>query len=340
MERTEALTAGSAPVREQPGGYIDWSAVIGGAVVAAAIGGLFHLFGAGLGLSSISFEPGKGSVNLMLIITGLWMVITLIASFVTGGYIAGRMRRRIDDASADEVSARDGINGLVVWGAGMLVMAWMAMGVFGAVAVTAGNVADTVARAGGAAAGSAAGVLGAVGAGGVTDSDDATASSWISDSLLRFPPGTTSGTTVDPSTSTTAAPAPATPTIDLDEVDRQTAAIVLNGIRTGEISDSDRSYLVAAVSERGGLSQEEAEARVDSAVASVQDARAEAEAALEDAEATARDAAEATRVGAILTAFALTAAALVAAVAAVAGAMLGGRHRDEGRLYSGLSFRL
>lgn len=337
MERTEILTDAAAPTREMPGAYIDWAAVLGGAVVAAAIGGLFHMFGAGLGMATISFESGEGSFSLMLIVTGLWMVVTLLASFLTGGYIAGRMRRRIDDASADEVAARDGINGLVVWGFGMLVMAWMAMGAFGAVAVTAGNVADSMVRAGGAAVGSAAGALGAV------ETDDEDVSSWISDSLLRAPP--VAATTPAPppvtgSTSTpTAAVAPA-PAADTEEIGRQTAAIILNGIRTGDISDSDRSYLVAAISQRGNFSQDEAEARVDQAIVSVQEARAEAETVAAEAEAIARDAAEAARIGAILTAFALTAASLVAGAAAVSGAVRGGRHRDEGRLYGGLSYRL
>lgn len=346
MERTEAMTAASAPAREMPGAYVDWAAVLGGAVVAAAIGGLFHMFGAGLGMATISFERGEGSFNLMLIVTGLWMVVTLIASFLTGGYIAGRMRRRVDDASADEVAARDGINGLVVWGAGMLVMAWMAMGAFGAVAVTAGNVADSVLRAGGAAVGGAAEAVGSA-----VDADDEGVSSWISASLLRTSPTSAapapttapapgaSDPAVQPAPAQTA-PAAVAPAGDTAEVDRQTAAIILNGVRTGDVSDSDRDYLVAAVTQRTALSQEEAEARVDQAIASVQDARTDAEALLAEAEATARDVAESARIGAILTAFALTAASLVAGAAAVAGAVRGGRHRDEGRLYGGLTYRL
>ncbi|RGP36460.1 hypothetical protein [Pseudotabrizicola alkalilacus] len=334
MERTETLTSATAPTRELPGGYIDWAAVLGGAVVAAAIGGLFHMFGAGLGMATISFEPGEGSFSLMLIVTGLWMVVTLIASFLTGGYIAGRMRRRVDDATADEVAARDGINGLVVWGAGMLVMAWMAMGAFGAIAVGAGNVADTALRAGGAAV---SGGAGAAGAAVDADADNEAVSSWISDSLLRTTP---TAPAPAPAAGTASPAATTSPASDTAEIDRQTAAIILNGIRTGDVSDSDRSYLVAAVSQRGNLSQDEAEARVDEAIAAVQNTRAEAEAFAAEAEATAREAAETARIGAILTAFALTAAALVAGAAAVAGAVRGGRHRDEGRLFGGLTYRL
>lgn len=50
--------------------------------------------------------------------------------------------------------------------------------------------------------------------------------------------------------------------------------------------------------------------------------------------------AETARIGAILTAFILAAAALVAGVVAIAGAVRGGRHRDEGRLFGGFSYRM
>ena len=52
------------------------------------------------------------------------------------------------------------------------------------------------------------------------------------------------------------------------------------------------------------------------------------------------DMAESARIDAILSAFLLTAAALIAAVAAISGAVRGGRHRDEGRMFAGLSYRL
>ncbi|MFD1807300.1 hypothetical protein ACFSHQ_01895 [Gemmobacter lanyuensis] len=60
----------------------------------------------------------------------------------------------------------------------------------------------------------------------------------------------------------------------------------------------------------------------------------------EEAEVKARDAAETARIGTILTAFILTAAALAAAAASTAGAVRGGRHRDQGRFYSGFSYRV
>lgn len=60
----------------------------------------------------------------------------------------------------------------------------------------------------------------------------------------------------------------------------------------------------------------------------------------EEAKQKAIDATEDARIAAILSAFLLTAAALIAGAAAVTGAVRGGRDRDEGRMFAGLSYRL
>ena len=154
MERTEKDTLLSAPEKMLEGSYLDWAAIFGGSVVAVAIASVFTGFGAALGLSTISAEPGEGSFNLMLIISGLWVVVTLVASYMAGGYIAGRMRRRVDSVSADEVTARDGLNGLVVWGLGIIVSVFLlgtavstTVATVGAVASSAAEVTGTVVQA-------------------------------------------------------------------------------------------------------------------------------------------------------------------------------------------------
>ncbi|VDC25105.1 hypothetical protein [Pseudogemmobacter humi] len=364
MERTETMTAASAPRRELPGSYIDWPAVLGGAVVAAAIAGLFTAFGAALGLTTISAEPGEGSFSLWLIVTAIWIVISLVASYLAGGYVAGRMRRRLDDASAEEVSARDGINGLVVWGVGMLVTAWMAAGAIGGAASAVGTAATAVgsavggvAQATGSALGGAASAVG----GAVSGGTDEGLLDYIGGTLMRpalsgvqegaaapaapapAPATPESGTAVTPAPAPAApvpaAPVPAAPAADPAELSRQTGIILGNVLRTGEISEEDRAFLIRAVAERSGQSEAEVEARVEQAVEAVQEARAEAARLAAEAEQAAIDAAETARVSAILSAFLLTAAALVAAVAAVSGAVRGGRHRDEGRLFGGFTYR-
>lgn len=124
-ERTEALTQASAPTFVHEGSYIDWSSILAGAVVASGIAFVFTTFGAAVGLGMTSPYDGDGSAVAALLAVGTWMLWTTISSFMAGGYIAGRMRRRVDSASADEVSVRDGIHGLTVWGAAIFLGVFM-----------------------------------------------------------------------------------------------------------------------------------------------------------------------------------------------------------------------
>ncbi|NUB43067.1 hypothetical protein GEU84_001600 [Fertoebacter nigrum] len=330
------MTAAAAPAQVLDGSYVDWPAIFAGAVVSVAVATLFTTFGAALGLSSLP-DPGEG-FSFMLIVSALWVVVTLVASYMTGGYIAGRMRRRVDKASADEVTVRDGINGLVVWGlgtiAGLVLLSAAVSATVSAVgtaASVAGQTVGTVATAAGSVVGGAAqGALAAVGAAVPEDAVEDPVG-YISDTLMR-PDQVPAGTA------------------NTEEMARQTAAILGNVLRTGEISDSERAYLVSAVAAQTGLSPAEVNTRVDQAIEGAQtaraeaaqlvtDAQAEAERLAAEAEQLAQDAAETARVSAILTAFLLTAASLVAAAAAYIGAVRGGRHRDEGRIFGGLAYR-
>lgn len=99
-----------------------------------------------------------------------------------------------------------------------------------------------------------------------------------------------------------------------------------------------------------GATPAEAATRVDAAITATQtarsdaekglaDAKAEADRLAADAKAVAIKAAEVARVSAILSAFLLASAAMVAAAAAYIGAVRGGRHRDEGRIFGGFAYR-
>lgn len=109
-----------APAYAADASYVDWPAILAGAAVASAIAFVFTTFGAALGLTMLSPYDGDGSAVAALIAVGSWMLWTTISSFFVGGYIAGRMRRRVDAATEDEVSVRDGIHGLTVWAVGLL----------------------------------------------------------------------------------------------------------------------------------------------------------------------------------------------------------------------------
>lgn len=320
MERTETLTAQSAPKVALEGSYVDWSAILAGAATAAAIATLLAGFGAALGLSAVSLEPGQGSVTLAMVVGAVFLVVTLVASYGSGGYIAGRMRRRVDQASADEVSLHDGLNGLAVWAVGTLVTVMLLTNAAGNVVSAAGSAASTaVTAAGSAVGGMAQGALTAAGAA-LPENAGTNAMSFVTDTLLRTSPN---------------AATPAEP----GETARQTAGIFANYLTTGEISNADRAYLEAAVASETGLTATEVTTRVDAAIAAAEAQRAEAALLAEEAKQTAIDIAQTARISAVLTAFLLTAAALVAAAAACVAAVRGGLHRDEGRVFAGFSYR-
>lgn len=149
IERTETLTQASAPAYSHEGSYVDWAAILAGAVVATSIAFVFTTFGAALGLSFASPYTGEGSAFAAALAVGLWMLWTTISSFMVGGYITGRMRRRIDQAIGDEVHVRDGIHGLTVWAVAVLIGAVLlgsgTGNVVDAAATTMSDTADVVA---------------------------------------------------------------------------------------------------------------------------------------------------------------------------------------------------
>ncbi|MGQ0567758.1 MAG: hypothetical protein ACT4OK_22200 [Gemmobacter sp.] len=297
------------------GSYVDWAAIIGGAVIALALGLLFTGFGAALGLTAVSAERGEASSGILaIVISTVWIVLSMVAAYATGGYIAGRMRRRVDAATADEVQVRDGMNGLIVWAVGTVLSAIVIGSAISGAVSTAGSIAATGVQAAGAAVGgAAAGIAGAV----MPDGD--AAMDYATSTLLR-------PSTVVPGTSDAAG-------------DAADASVILSKVvATGEISDADRAYLVQIAAARSGLAPAQVDARVDEAVAAAQSARAEAARLAQEAEDAARAAAETARISAILTAFLITASALVAAAAAYVCAVRGGRHRDEGRVFGGFAY--
>ena len=96
--------------------YVDWGAIFAGSVVALAISSVFFAFGSAIGLSLTSFQAGKSaSITALVIAFALWFLWIQVSSFIAGGYITGRLRRRIGDAKPHEVEMRDGMHGLIVW---------------------------------------------------------------------------------------------------------------------------------------------------------------------------------------------------------------------------------
>lgn len=348
-----------------PGSYVDWGAIFAGGVVAAGTSFVMTAFAAALGLGSVSVGEDGGVSKLGLILAGLFTVISLVAIYMLGGYVAGRMRHPFGDAARDEVTARDGLHGVVVWGLGMLVAGVVASSAVGGAARTAGSAASTAVQAVGSAVGGVAQGAGQLAGGVVSGTGQAVggaaqAAGGAAPSLQDMLPQGMRSNPVDYLVDQMVRPADGAETSgqsqDPAAVQRQIGEILMNLVRTGNIPDADRAFLRNQVAARTNMRPEEVDARVNEAVGKAQELRAaaqkriddakteadrlkaEAQKRFEEAKAQAADVAEKARVTTILTAFLLAAAALVAAAAATMGAVWGGRHRDEGRIWKGLAY--
>lgn len=124
--------------------YLEWGAVLGGAAVATAISVVLTQFGAAAGLGLGEPTLAAGGASWQVLAAGLWVVLIALASAVAGGYIAGRMRSRFGDASAEEVEFRDGAHGLVVWAVSTLGVG-LALALASALAAIGGAVAAPMA---------------------------------------------------------------------------------------------------------------------------------------------------------------------------------------------------
>ena len=219
------------------GSYVEWSAVIAGAIGASAISWLLLTFGAAIGLSLTSplpHEGGLGAWGLMLAVLW-WAVLVQVGSFFAGGYLAGRMRAPIGDR-ADETGFRDSTHGFLVWAVGVLMIVFMAAGIGGAALNTASQSVSAF-----------AGAATASDKGGVSTAD------YAADMLLRR-------------TGTGGAGQAAGTEAQREEVKR----IFVNTIANKELTARDRDYLAQIVATRNGVSQDDARSRVDQAIQETQ----------------------------------------------------------------------
>ena len=108
--------------------YLHWSPILAGAIVAAAVSFVLLSFGSGLGLAVASpSSTWRDTSPAFAVVGGLWLLLTSLASFGLGGYLAGRLRESWTEASPDAVEFRDGIHGLLVWGLAIVIGALLAL---------------------------------------------------------------------------------------------------------------------------------------------------------------------------------------------------------------------
>jgi hypothetical protein len=252
---------------------VSWAAVTAGAIVSCALTLVILAFGIGLGLSVVSPWGGSGvSATTFKIGTGLYLVVIAMLSSSIGGYIAGRLRSRWIGVHSDEVYFRDTAHGFVAWAFATVLGAAL-------LASPASNLLG----------GTAAGVTqGAVSSASRTGPMDG-----YVDTLLRSdaPAAQNSGNASD----------------SRGEMVRLFTSSLRNG---GDLKPADRQYVSKVVAARTGLSQADADKRVDDVVTQ---AKADMDAA---------------RKAAAQLAFWLTASLLIGAFCASLAATEGGGLRD------------
>jgi hypothetical protein len=101
---------------------------VAGAIAAAALSFVLVSFGSSIGLAVASPSSSWRDTSWTLaLLGGVWLLLTSLASFGLGGYLAGRLRGSWSGATPHEIEFRDGIHGLAVWGIAVLIGAILAL---------------------------------------------------------------------------------------------------------------------------------------------------------------------------------------------------------------------
>jgi hypothetical protein len=228
MIDTVVIQPGSGTAEPSVAG-VSWAAVAAGAVVSCALTLVLIAFGAGLGLSVVSPWEGSGiSATTFKIGTGLYLIVIAMLASSIGGYIAGRLRSRWIGVHSDEVYFRDTAHGFI---------AWAFASVLGAVLLAS----PASSMLGGTAAGLSQGAVSSASQAGPMDG--------YVDTLLR--------------SDTPASQNTANVSDTRGEMNRLFTSSFRNG---GELKRADREYVSKVVAARTGLSQADADKRVNDVV--------------------------------------------------------------------------
>lgn len=303
------------------GSGVSWGAIFAGAAGAASLSLVLLLLGTGLGFSSVSPWTNQGASAASIGIAAiLWLSFTQIAASGMGGYLAGRLRTKWAGIHTDEVYFRDTAHGFLAWSVATLLTAALLTSVVGSI-IGAGAQAGATAVGGVASAATVAGA-GAAGAAAsnASDADSSGPMGYFIDSLFRKDPSANAAPAADASAA--AAPmAPAMPERGTREAGAEVSRIFLNSIRTGALPPEDAKYVGQVVAQRTGLSQQDAEKRVN-------DTYAKAQSTLNEAKTKAKEAADTARKTSAYGALWLVVSLLLGAFVASFAATYGGRRRD------------
>jgi hypothetical protein len=95
---------------------VSWAAVLAGAVASCALTLVLLSFGAGVGFSVVSPWGNSGaSATTFKVGTGLYFIVMAMMSSAVGGYLAGRLRTKWVGVHTTEVLFRDTAHGFLAW---------------------------------------------------------------------------------------------------------------------------------------------------------------------------------------------------------------------------------
>jgi hypothetical protein len=115
------MQTSDSPGRPSSASEIGWSALIAAAAITAALFFVFITFGSALGLGVASSAPTWRDASFALwLLSGVYLLVSALASFAIGGYIAGRLRPKDALDETDQPEFRAGLRGLVVWALAVL----------------------------------------------------------------------------------------------------------------------------------------------------------------------------------------------------------------------------
>ena len=293
QQRSSALSSTDGP-HESAVSAVSWPAIFAGAFVAAASSLVLAALGSGFGMASVSPWPNSGvSATTFTVMTAIWLVVVQWLASGLGGYVAGRLRTKWANTHTHEVFFRDTAHGFITWAvATVLVVAVLTSAAASAVS---GGVHAAATVASGASQGAATAAVQSSSAS--TSQGSPVIAPYNIDMLFRSPRADSSAATSD--------------------ARAEAARILANGVVSGDVPSTDRTYLAELVAARTGISMEDAQKRVDTAIAQAKAAEAKARQAADTARKAASEAS-------IYTALSMLVGAFIACIAAA----LGGQRRD------------
>jgi hypothetical protein len=242
--------------------------------------------------------------------TILWLTFTQVFASGLGGYLAGRLRTRWIAVHEDEVYFRDTAHGFLAWAIASLTTAALLTSVIG-------SIVGSGVQAGTSAVGSATTASAGFNSELAKPDADVTRTAYFMDSLFRMAPAAVPSAPTRNTNGESGGAIQQGSAQQLSEVTR----IFMNTLRMGPLPPEDVSYTAQLIAQRTGLSQPEAQKRVNDTYSRMQTR-------FNSAQTAARDAADKARKVSTYAALWLFVSLLAGAFVASWTALYGGRQRD------------